>query len=96
MAGDPPLGYGATPTVLPPAETWPPSHLGQPASRPPPRLAIAVVATAAVAVVALFVALTRPTYSHSSMATTTDAQCQAALDDAIAKDAGMKKVCGVG
>lgn len=71
MAGDLPSGFGERPTAPPPAGNWPPRHPGQPVARPRPWLVIAVAATAAVAVAALVVALTRPTSAHSSIATTT-------------------------
>lgn len=77
MAGDPPSGYGVTPTVPPPAGNWPPPHPGQPASRPRPWLAVAVAVavgvTAVVAVTALVVALTRRSTDSHSLGTTTTA-----------------------
>lgn len=71
MVGEPPAEHGERPPFPPPAGNWPPPNLGQPARRPRPWLAIAVAATAAVAVASLVVALTRPTDSHSSATTIT-------------------------
>lgn len=70
MAGDVPAELGQGPTADPPVRDWSPPHFGRPASRPCAWLAIGAALTAVVAVVALVVALTRPTPSHSSVSNT--------------------------
>lgn len=50
MVGALPSGHGEGVSTPPSTETWPPPHFPQPVSRPRPWLAIALVATAAVAV----------------------------------------------
>jgi hypothetical protein len=68
MVGDQPPGHGEGPSVQRPEGSWPPPYFQQPASRPRPWLAIAVGVTAALAVAALVVALTRPTASRPTPA----------------------------
>ncbi|MEE2851289.1 MAG: hypothetical protein VX424_01360 [Actinomycetota bacterium] len=63
MVGDSPSSHGEG-SPVPPAGSWPPPHLPQPVSRPRPWMAAAVMLTAAVAVAALIVSLTRPTASR--------------------------------
>lgn len=66
-----PSGFSEGPSAQPPAGSWPPPNLGQPASRQRPWMAIAVAVTGAVAAVALSIALTRPAPSHPAVATAT-------------------------
>lgn len=69
MAGDVPSGVGEGQTAQPPTGNWPPPFVGQSALRPRPWLVIAVAATAAVAIAALIVALTRSTTLDTSTKT---------------------------
>lgn len=59
MTGEHAPGFGDEPLARPPAGPWPASFIGPAARRARPWLAIAVALTAAVAVAALVVALTR-------------------------------------
>lgn len=71
MVEDLPPDHGEGPSVLPPAGGWPQPHFQQPVSRSRPWLAIALALTAAIAVAALVVALTRPAASKPVANTTT-------------------------
>ncbi|OBJ09887.1 hypothetical protein [Mycobacterium colombiense] len=71
MVGDSPSNQGEKASFPPPAGSWPPPHFPQPVSRPRPWLAITVALTAAIAVAALVVALTRPKASKPAATTTT-------------------------
>lgn len=70
MVNQPPWGHSAGPSQ-PPAGNWSPDYSGPPAPRSLPWQAIALAATAAIAIAALIVALVRPTDSHPSVNTST-------------------------
>ncbi|WP_082950293.1 MULTISPECIES: hypothetical protein [unclassified Mycobacterium] len=69
MVGNGPGGTADGPTAHPYGRNWRPSNWAQPGSRSFPWQAIALALTAAVAVGALIVALTRPTDTRSSVTT---------------------------
>lgn len=72
MEGDAPSGFGQGPAAQRPAGNGPPHPVEQHATRSRPWLAIAVVATAATAVAALIVALTRSAHPNSSTSIPTE------------------------
>jgi hypothetical protein len=71
MAGDLPPIHGEDSTIRPSTSgQWPATYPAQSTQRPRPWLGIAMAVTAAVAVAALIVALTRPTAASPSATTT--------------------------
>lgn len=71
MVGNEPWSPGERPPAQAPPGYRPPNHTGPPASRSHPWLASAVALTAALAVAALTIALTRPAVPSASTASTT-------------------------
>ncbi|WP_083198716.1 hypothetical protein [Mycobacterium malmoense] len=91
MVGNGPGGTAHGPTAHPPGGNWPPSNSAQPASRSFPWQAIALALTAAVAVGALIVAVTRPTVTATSPSTTATAP----TPDLTAIAAAQQQLCDV-
>lgn len=67
MTADLPPGFGGEPAVQPPAGPWLPTYIGRSSTRSRIWLAAAVAMTAAVAVAALVVALTRKSDPRASI-----------------------------
>ncbi|OBG76326.1 hypothetical protein A9X05_24515 [Mycobacterium sp. E3298] len=91
MVGTGPGGTPRGPTAYLPGGNWPPSNWAQSASRSFPWQAIALALTAAIAVGALIIALTRPTVTGTSPSTTTTAPTA----DPTAIAAAQQQLCDV-